>query len=90
MSKEGIGRLREALARDPLLRSRLEEARTLEAVVALAREAGCAITIEELSAAFPSQGTELSKQQLESIAGGSGRRVIFLDGGFQGGVRVGS
>lgn len=71
MPKQEIGRLGEALARDPELRAKLEQAKDVASVIAAAREAGYGFTVDELREAFRSHTAELSEEQLERVAGGS-------------------
>ena len=59
----------EAAAQDPALVEALEKAETPDAVIALAKEAGFALTEADLAEMTPPTG-ELSDDALEDVAGG--------------------
>jgi predicted ribosomally synthesized peptide with nif11-like leader len=70
MARQEIGRLGEAMARDPELRAKLQQAKDVDAVIATARAAGYAFTAEELSEEARTHKQELTEEQLERVAGG--------------------
>jgi predicted ribosomally synthesized peptide with nif11-like leader len=70
MAKTDIGRLGEALARDPGLKAKLEQAKTLDEMIAIARAAGYSFTAEELKEEALAHKKELTDAELERVAGG--------------------
>ena len=55
---------------DAELQEKLQGAADIDAVVALAKEAGFVISVEELEAAVSARASELSDEELESVTGG--------------------
>jgi predicted ribosomally synthesized peptide with nif11-like leader len=73
MSEEQLKAFLDALQGDTALQERLKAAADTDAVVALAREAGFAISKAEMLKVHGVQQTwELSDEELESAAGGTG------------------
>ena len=71
MSEEQLKAFLDALQGDTLLQERLKAAADVDAVVALAKEAGFAISKAEVLKAQAQQTTELSDEELEEVAGGA-------------------
>jgi predicted ribosomally synthesized peptide with nif11-like leader len=83
MAKQEVGRLVEALARDPELRAKLEQSTTEDEMIATARAAGYTFTVAELREAVQARMRELTEAQLERVAGGAhpgGVNVALGDG----------
>jgi predicted ribosomally synthesized peptide with nif11-like leader len=68
MSEEQLRAFLEAVKADAGLQLKLKGAADIDAAVALAKEAGFVISVEELEAA--AKAVELSEEELESVAGG--------------------
>jgi predicted ribosomally synthesized peptide with nif11-like leader len=73
MSEEQLKAFLDALQGDTALQERLKAAADTDAVVALAREAGFAISQAEIEAA--QQNMELSDKELERVAGGTRQAI---------------
>ena len=71
MSEEQLKAFLDALQGDTLLQERLKAAADADAVVAVAKEAGFAISKAEVLKAQAQQTTELSDEELEEVAGGA-------------------
>jgi predicted ribosomally synthesized peptide with nif11-like leader len=70
MSEEQLSALLAKLKEDAGLQEKLKGAADLDAAVALAREAGFVISVDELEAAVSARVGELSDEELESVTGG--------------------
>jgi predicted ribosomally synthesized peptide with nif11-like leader len=83
MARQGIDRLREVLAHDLELRAKLEVAKSVDELIAVARGAGYEFTAEELREAARGQSTqELTDAELGRVAGGGNVYAIWLTTGF--------
>ncbi len=71
MSEEQLKAFLDALQGDTALQERLKAAADSDAVVALAREAGFALSEAETRKAQAQQTLELSEEELEGVAGGT-------------------
>jgi predicted ribosomally synthesized peptide with nif11-like leader len=71
MSEEQIQALINAVKSDTALQERLKAAPDLDAVVAIAKEAGFVVTKEELKMAQKEATVELSDEELEAVSGGT-------------------
>jgi predicted ribosomally synthesized peptide with nif11-like leader len=71
MSEEQLKAFLDALQGDTLLQERLKAAADADTVVALAKEAGFAISKAEVLKDQAQQTTELSDEELEEVAGGA-------------------
>jgi predicted ribosomally synthesized peptide with nif11-like leader len=78
MSEEQLKAFLDALQGDTLLQERLKAAADADAVVALAKEAGFAISKAEVLKAQAQQTTELSDEELEEVAGGAIMSVCWF------------
>ena len=72
MSKEQLQAFLEAIKGDTALEARIQDTTDLDAVVAIAMEAGFVVSEQELEAA---QALELSEGELETISGGLRKAV---------------
>ena len=72
MSKEQLQAFLEAIKGDTALQARIQDTTDLDAVVAIAMEAGFVVSKPELEAA---QALELSEGELETISGGLRKAV---------------
>jgi predicted ribosomally synthesized peptide with nif11-like leader len=72
MSEEQIQALINAVKSDTALQERLKAAPDLDAVVAIAKEAGFVVTKAEVLQA-QAQSVELTDRELEDVMGGGGR-----------------
>jgi len=75
MSTENIAKLAESAASNPTLSAKIKTLRAdapdfAERLAALSTETGTPFTAEEYRAAYPGSDTELSAEQLDSVAGG--------------------
>ena len=75
MSKEQVKAFQEKVKADTSLQEKLQAATTPEAVIEIARDAGFAITAEDIQS-MQSATVELSDAELEDAPGG-GRRNTF-------------
>jgi predicted ribosomally synthesized peptide with nif11-like leader len=71
MSEEQIQALINAVKSDTALQERIKAAPDLDAVVAIAKEAGFVVTKEELKMAQKEATVELSDEELEAVSGGT-------------------
>ena len=71
MSEEQLKAFLEKVKADTSLQEKLKAAASPDAVVEIAKEAGFAITAEDIQS-MQSQSRELSDEQLEGAAGGRG------------------
>jgi predicted ribosomally synthesized peptide with nif11-like leader len=67
MSEEQLKAFLEAVKADAELQETLKAAKDVDAVVAIAKAAGCVISVQELQKAH----AELSDEDLEGVAGGA-------------------
>jgi len=72
MSEDQLSAFLEAIKGDAALQARIQDATDLDAVVAIAMEAGFVVSKPELEAA---QALELSEGELETISGGLRKAV---------------
>ena len=70
MSEEQLSAFLEAVKADAVLQEKLKSVTNADAVVEIAKAAGFAISVEEVERAQ----TEVSDEELEAAAGGSGNR----------------
>ena len=82
MSEEHLKAFLEAVKANEGLQEQLKAAADADAVVAIAKAAGFAISAEELQRAQAAkrQDFELSEEELEGVAGGDGRGSMVVDG----------
>ena len=71
MSEDQLGSFYDAIRNDDGLRDRLSQAADVDAVVAIAREAGFDIRSEQLQMQRADMQQPLSDEDLESVAGGN-------------------
>jgi len=71
MSEEQLKAFQEAVQADAGLQEKLKAAGDADAVAAIAKAAGFAISAEELEAAVSAKVDELSDEELESVTGGA-------------------
>jgi predicted ribosomally synthesized peptide with nif11-like leader len=69
MSEEQLKAFLEAVKADAGLQKQLKAAKDVDAVVAIAKSVGYAISVDELK---KSQAAEISDEELEEVAGGAG------------------
>ena len=81
MSEEQLKAFLEKLKGDTSLQEKLKAAADADAVVAIAKAAGFAVSAEELKKAQ----AEISEEELEGIAGGSTRDTVCVLAGVVGG-----
>ena len=81
MSEEQLKAFLEKLKGDTSLQEKLKAAADADAVVAIAKAAGFAVSAEELKKAQ----AEISEEELEGIAGGSTRNLVCVAAGVVGG-----
>ena len=70
MSEEQLKAFLEAVKADTGLQEKLKGATNFDSVMAIAKEAGFMISVEELEAAVSARAGKLSDEDLESVAGG--------------------
>jgi predicted ribosomally synthesized peptide with nif11-like leader len=78
MATQEIGRFVADVARDPELRARLEQAKTVDEVVATARKEGYSFTPEELQEEVLARMRELTEEELERVSGGGGAGALWV------------
>ena len=78
MARQEMGRLGDAVARDPELRAELERAKTVEEMIATAGAAGYVFTVEDLREESLVREHELTEAQLDTVAGGGNVFAIWL------------
>jgi predicted ribosomally synthesized peptide with nif11-like leader len=76
MSEEQFKVFLEAIKGDPALQERLKAAEDLDAVVAIAKEAGFTISKAIVLKAQAQEALELSDEELEAVAGGG--RIVQM------------
>ena len=76
MSEEQLKAFLEKVKADTSLQEKLKAAADSDAVLAIAKDAGFSISVDDLKNAQP---TELSDEELEGVAGGMPRRGRRLD-----------
>ena len=82
MSEEQLKAFLEKVKADTNLQEKLKAAASDEAAIEIAKAAGFAITSEDIQS-MQSESVELSDQELEGAAGGTGRRIAptsIMDG----------
>jgi predicted ribosomally synthesized peptide with nif11-like leader len=77
MSQEQLAALLAKLKDDADLREKLQGAPDLDAVLAMAKEAGFDVSKESWLRYQASQSSELSDAELEGVAGGGGGITVF-------------
>ena len=77
MSEEQLKAFLEKLKVDTSLQEKLKEAANPEAVVAIAKDAGCSITAEDIQS-MQSATAELSDEELEGAVGGENTVVYCV------------
>ena len=85
MSKEQLQAFLEAIKGDTALQARIQDTTDLDAVVAIAMEAGFVVSKPELEAA---QALELSEGELEAISGGLRKAAFGGNKAIGGGKKV--
>jgi predicted ribosomally synthesized peptide with nif11-like leader len=83
MSEEQLKAFWEAIQADAGLQQKLQGATEPDAVAAIAKEAGFSISAEEIKKAQSGQlfaNVELTDEQLENVAGGSGNTLCACAG----------
>ena len=75
MSEEQLNAFLEKVKGDTSLQEKLKAEASPEAAIEIAKEAGFSITAEDIQS-MQSETVELSDEELESAAGGAGRRDI--------------
>ena len=75
MSEEQLKAFLEKLKDDTSLQEQLKAASDADAASAIAKEAGFSISADEFTKA---QSTELSDEELEGVAGGTGTVALFF------------
>ena len=79
MSEEQLKAFLEKVKDDTSLQEKLKAAADIDAVAAIAKEAGFIISVEDLKNA---QSREISEEELEGVAGGMGFIESIRWGGF--------
>ena len=77
MSEEQLNAFLEAVKADAGLQEKLKAAADLDAAVAVAKEEGFVISVEELEAAVSARAGGLSDEELESVTGGTAASAFF-------------
>ena len=77
MSEDQIQAFINAVKSDSILEERLRAAADLDAVVAIAKESGFAVTSEEVLKAQAQHSEELSDEELEVVAGGASSGNVY-------------
>ena len=80
MSEEQLKAFLEAVKADEGLQEKLKAAGDADAVIAIAKAAGFAISADELKKAQ----SEISEEELEGVAGGWGSEISFIGCGWPG------
>jgi predicted ribosomally synthesized peptide with nif11-like leader len=81
MSEEHLRAFLKAVQGDSALQERLKAAEDLDAVVAIAKEAGFSISKAEMLEAEEQQAFEFSDEELENVAGGRKAMLVAKAGG---------
>ena len=74
MSEEQLKAFMEAVKADAGLQEKLKAAKDADAVVAIAKDAGFVISVEELN----KSQAEISEEELEGVAGGAEGQIKIL------------
>ena len=74
MSEEQLKAFLEKVKSDTSLQEKLKDASDVDAALAIAKEAGFAITAEDIQS-MQSATMELTDDELEGVAGGTGDRI---------------
>ena len=77
MSEEQLKSFLEKVKADTSLQEKLKAAADADAALAIAKEAGFAITAEDIQSMQSATATDLSDEELEGVAGGTAPTIII-------------